>query len=153
MAEAFARHFSGRSIGVESAGSMPSDQVSPVVVEAMREKEIDVSGGVPTRLTAEMARRADRVVTMGCDIDAVWPVPGVEAVDWGIEDPSGKSLDEVRPIRDQVEARVADLLAELEAVLADVWPAAFGQSPAQTLQELDGGLPRAGEQLLLVHSH
>ena len=111
MAEAFAR-----SLGLDarSAGTMPPGAVNPVVVEAMREKGIDISGNRPKMLTAEMIDRATLVFTMGCSVESVCPRPMLarmqkKLVDWDLEDPKGKPIEEVRKIRDEIEARVRKL--------------------------------------------
>ena len=111
MAEAFTRRLAGDAIEVASAGTMPSDRVNPVVAEVMLEKGIDLSGNRPKLLTAEMAERADRLVTMGCSLEEACPVPA-EAEDWGLDDPAGKPAEEVRRIRDTVEEKVKLLLEE-----------------------------------------
>ncbi len=92
-----------------SAGTRPGERVHPEVVEAMREVGIDLSGARPQLLTDELARQADLLVTMGCGEDCP-VVPGVERDDWPLEDPSGRAADAVRRIRDQIGARVAELL-------------------------------------------
>lgn len=114
MAAGFARELGGDRVVVHSAGSAPGEQLNPAVVAAMKEKEIDISDEVPHKLTDEMGRSADVIVTMGCG-DACPVYPGKRYVDWELTDPAGKSLDEVRPIRDDVERRIAALLDELLA--------------------------------------
>ena len=115
MAAAFAREHGGGSIVAESAGTMPSERVHPVVVEAMLERGIDLSGAAPKLLTDEMANEADRAITMGCAIEDVCPAGLVETEDWALEDPSGKPIERVREIRDEIERRVRALLAEVGA--------------------------------------
>jgi arsenate reductase (thioredoxin) len=107
------RHAEGR-VMVRSAGSTPADEVNPAVVEAMAEVGIDISHEVPKRLTDEAAQDADVVVTMGCG-DACPVFPGTRYLDWELPDPSGKPVEEVRPIRDQIDGLVRGLLAELFA--------------------------------------
>lgn len=97
----------------ESAGTTPAEHVHPEVVEAMRELEIDLSGARPRRLTQEMAERADAVVTMGCGDECPY-VPGKRYLDWDVEDPKARTLEEVRVIRDEIERRVLALVAELD---------------------------------------
>jgi arsenate reductase len=99
-------------VSVRSAGSEPADRLNPVVVEAMAEVGIDISGQMPKALSDEAARAADVVVTMGCG-DACPVYPGKRYEDWELEDPSGKGLDEVRGIRDEIARRVDALLSEL----------------------------------------
>src|SRR6266404_3854604 len=101
-------------IGVRSAGSAPADEVNPVVVEAMREAGVDISRELPKPLTGEAVQGADVVVTMGCG-DACPVFPGKRYEDWELEDPSGKDLETVRRIRDEIDARVVRLIVELVA--------------------------------------
>jgi protein-tyrosine-phosphatase len=95
-----------------SAGTTPAAHVHPEVVEVMRELGIDLSGRVPRKLTTELAERADVVVTMGCG-DACPYIPGKRYIDWDLEDPTGRPLDEVRATRDLIAAKVTELAAEL----------------------------------------
>lgn len=95
-----------------SAGTTPAAAVHPEVVEAMRELGVDLSGRIPHRLEQSDAEWADVVVTMGCG-DACPYIPGVRYVDWKLEDPSGRPVEEVRDIRDEIERRVAELVREL----------------------------------------
>jgi arsenate reductase len=92
-----------------SAGTRPAEEVHPEVVEAMREVGIDLSAAQPTRLTDELARGADLLVTMGCGEECP-VVPGLEREDWPLDDPKGRPADQVRRIRDQIRARVLELL-------------------------------------------
>jgi protein-tyrosine-phosphatase len=106
-------HAAGR-VRVLSAGSEPADAVHPAVLEAMAERRVDLHDAVPKRLEDEAVREADVVVTMGCG-DACPVYPGKRYEDWELPDPAGKSLEEVRPIRDEIDRRVRSLLAELTA--------------------------------------
>ena len=106
-----ARHAAGR-VRVRSAGSEPAETVNPAVVAAMAELGIDLKAAGPRRLEDEAVREADVVVTMGCG-DACPVYPGKRYEDWALPDPSGLGLDEVRPIRDEIERRVRALLAGL----------------------------------------
>ena len=111
MAQAFAEKY---GVKAESAGTVPASRVNPTVVEAMKEKGIDVSRNIPRMLTPEMINRASLVVTMGCSVEEVCPKPMLaqmqkKLVDWNLKDPKGKSLPEVREIRDEIEKRVLDL--------------------------------------------
>ena len=106
-------HAAGR-VRVLSAGSEPAAAVHPGVLEAMAERGIDLSDAVPKRLDDEAVREADVVVTMGCG-DACPVYPGRRYEDWELSDPAGKSVDEVRPIRDEIDRRVRRLLDELTA--------------------------------------
>lgn len=94
-----------------SAGTSPADRVHPEVVDAMREVGIDLSSATPQTLTAELAREADLLVTMGCG-DKCPYVPGLRVEDWPLEDPKGKPLARVREIRDEIRGRVEALLRE-----------------------------------------
>jgi arsenate reductase (thioredoxin) len=105
------RYAAGR-VRVRSAGSEPADRLNPAVVEAMAEVGIDLSAEKPTGLQDEVVRSADVVITMGCG-DACPVYPGIRYEDWELPDPAGKSLEEVRPIRDQIDGKVRALLAEL----------------------------------------
>jgi arsenate reductase (thioredoxin) len=113
MAEGLLAARAGDRVDVRSAGSMPADRLDSGVVEVLAEIGIDASSRRPKALTDEAVRAADVVVTMGCG-DACPVYPGKRYEDWQIEDPAGKSLDEVRHIRDEIGARVEALLTELE---------------------------------------
>jgi arsenate reductase len=101
-------------VHVRSAGSDPGEQINPAVVDAMAELGIDLGEEFPKPLTDEVVRAADAVITMGCG-DACPVYPGKRYLDWELDDPAGKPLDEVRRIRDELDARVEALLAELLA--------------------------------------
>jgi protein-tyrosine-phosphatase len=105
------RHARGR-VHVRSAGSTPADEINASVVAAMEELGLDLSSEFPKPLTDEYVQAADVVITMGCG-DACPIYPGKRYLDWELPDPAGKSLGEVRPIRDEIDRRVRDLLAEL----------------------------------------
>ena len=102
-------------VHVRSAGSEPADRINPAVVEAMREIGLDLSKQFPKPLTNEFVREADVVVTMGCG-DACPIYPGKRYLDWELPDPAGKSVEEVREIRDEIGRRVTVLLDEMSAV-------------------------------------
>jgi arsenate reductase len=106
-----AKHAAGR-VTVRSAGSDPADRINPAVVEAMAEVGVDLSGELPKPLTDGSVRSADVVITMGCG-DACPIYPGKRYEDWGLDDPAGKGLEEVRPIRDELDRRVRALLGQL----------------------------------------
>ena len=112
MAEAFTRHLSNGAVEAESAGTQPSTGVNPIVVEAMAEIGIDLAGHHPKVISQEMVDRADSVFTMGCSIDESCPATFVPSEDWGLEDPAGKDIEHVRRIRDQIKAKVRDLLGD-----------------------------------------
>jgi arsenate reductase len=113
MAEALLKHYSQGSVEVESAGTFPAERVNPVVTEAMREKGIDLSLNTPKLVSQEMVDRAAIVITMGCSIEEACPAVFEPSEDWGLEDPSGKPLEEVRAIRDEIGERVRRLIAGL----------------------------------------
>ncbi|MGQ9455268.1 MAG: arsenate reductase ArsC [Armatimonadota bacterium] len=114
MAEAFARKLGEGRIEVESAGTEPAGELNPTVVEAMREIDFDMSGHYPKLLTLEMVRSADRIITMGCGVESgVCPAEFLPTQDWGLEDPAGKPIEEVRKIRDEIRARVEELVREI----------------------------------------
>ncbi|MGA2969613.1 MAG: arsenate reductase ArsC [Acidimicrobiales bacterium] len=112
MAAGFARTLGGNRVVVHSAGSAPGETLNPAVVEVMKEKGIDITSESPRKLTDEMGLNADVIVTMGCG-DACPVYPGKRYVDWELMDPAGKDVDEVRQIRDDIERRVRNLLADL----------------------------------------
>ncbi|MFI7482304.1 arsenate reductase ArsC [Kocuria sp. M1R5S2] len=112
MAAAYLTHLSGGRIEVRSAGSAPADAVNPAAVEAMAEEGIDLSAETPKVLTDEAVQDSDVVITMGCG-DACPFHPGKRYEDWKLEDPAGKGVAAVRPIRDEIRARVQALITEL----------------------------------------
>lgn len=112
MAAGYMRELSGGAVEVRSGGSEPGDQINPMAIRAMAEEGIDISQAVPQLMTSDQVRDADVVITMGCgDVCPIFP--GKRYEDWELVDPKGKSIDEVRPIRDDIKARVRELLAEL----------------------------------------
>lgn len=92
-----------------SAGTHPAEAVHPVVIEVMREAGIDLTGAKPQKLTDELARQAEVLITMGCGDECPY-VPGLRRLDWPLRDPKGLSLEEVRAIRDDIRRRVSDLI-------------------------------------------
>jgi arsenate reductase (thioredoxin) len=112
MAAGWMRHLAGDRVEVFSGGSEPAEEVNKVAVEAMAEKDIDISGEVPQPWADEIVRAADVVVTMGCG-DACPVFPGKLYLDWELDDPSGQPIEVVRRIRDDLESRVRVLLDEL----------------------------------------
>ena len=112
MAAAFLRHHAGDRLVVRSAGSMPASEVNQGVVASMAELGIEITDTVPKKLTDEAVEASDVVITMGCG-DACPIYPGKRYLDWELEDPAGKTADEIRPIRDEINRRVRDLLTEL----------------------------------------
>lgn len=112
MAAGFLTALAGDAIEVRSAGSAPADAVNPAAVEAMAEVGIDISAQNPKILTTDAVQASDVVITMGCG-DTCPFFPGKSYRDWVLDDPAGKGVEAVRPIRDQIKARVQDLIAEL----------------------------------------
>ena len=112
MAAALLDHHAQGRVHVRSAGSTPADEINPAVVEAMAEVGLDLSHEFPKPLTTEVVEAADVVITMGCG-DACPVFPGKRYLDWELTDPSGLPVEEVRPIRDEIDRRVQALLVEL----------------------------------------
>jgi protein-tyrosine-phosphatase len=112
MAAALLHHHAQGRVHVRSAGSAPTSEINPAVVAAMDELGLDLSREFPKPLTDETVRAADVVITMGCG-DACPLYPGKRYLDWELDDPAGKGVDAVRPIRDEIDRRVQGLLAEL----------------------------------------
>lgn len=112
MAAGFLQELSGGRVEVLSAGSEPGDRINPVAIQAMSEVGIDIAGNTPKILTTEAVRASDVVITMGCG-DTCPIFPGKRYEDWELTDPAGLPLEQVRPIRDEIRARVESLLAEL----------------------------------------
>ena len=112
MAAGFLTHLAGDRVTVRSAGSAPAESVNPAVVAAMAEVGIDLSAEIPKVLTDEAALASDVIITMGCG-DACPLFPGKRYLDWQLADPAGQGVDAVRPIRDDIEARIKDLIGEL----------------------------------------
>ena len=112
MAAGWLRHLAGDAIEVRSAGSEPADQINPVAVEAMREVGIDITDQTPKQLDWDTAQASDVIITMGCG-DACPIFPGKRYEDWRLDDPAGKGVEAVRPIRDEIRPRVEALVADL----------------------------------------
>ena len=112
MAAAYARVLSGGAVEVRSAGSAPAASINPAVREAMLEEGIDISAEKPKILTPEAVEASDVVITMGCGDTCPW-YPGKRYEDWVLADPAGHGIEAVRPIRDEIRARIQALLAEL----------------------------------------
>ena len=112
MAAALLARHAGDRVTVRSAGSEPAEQLNPAVVEAMREIGVDIASEKPKLLTGELAQDADVVVSMGCG-DTCPVFPGKRYLDWELDDPAGLGLDEVRPIREEIDAHVRALAAEI----------------------------------------
>ena len=116
MAAAFLIHHSKGAVSVRSAGTAPADSINPAVIEAMQEKGIDLlaMGAKPKILESEIVMGSDYVITMGCGDECPF-FPGVSYLDWALEDPAGKGVDSVRPIRDEIEKRVLALLEQIQS--------------------------------------
>lgn len=117
MAEAFAKKLGEGIIEVESAGTSPAESLNPVVIEAMREIGYDMSAHHPKPMTSEMVNSADQVITMGCGVvlegaveSSICPSVFVESEDWALEDPAEQPLEKVRAIRDEIQAKVEELV-------------------------------------------
>ena len=113
MAAGFAEALGAGRVRVLSAGSEPADRINPVAVAAMAEVGIDIGGARPRILAVDDVRASDVVITMGCG-DACPIFPGKRYEDWELTDPAGLAIDEIRPIRNDIERRVKDLLAGLD---------------------------------------
>lgn len=114
MASGYLQHLAGDRIQVLSAGTEPKDQVNPSAVAAMAEEGIDIGANTPKVLTTEAVKESDYVITMGCG-DKCPYFPGKHYLDWPLSDPAGKGVDDVRPIRDEIRAKVEALIAEIDA--------------------------------------
>jgi protein-tyrosine-phosphatase len=112
LAAGLLHHHAAGAVHVRSAGSAPADEINPAVREAMAEIGLDISREFPKPLTDDVVRAADVVITMGCG-DACPVYPGKRYLDWELDDPAGRGIDAVRPIRDEIDRRVRALLAEL----------------------------------------
>jgi arsenate reductase (thioredoxin) len=117
MAAGWLRHLVGDAVEVRSAGSIPGDQVNPAAIQAMAEVGIDISDQRPKVLTTDAVEASDVVITMGCG-DACPIFPGKRYLDWQLEDPAGKGVGSVRPIRDDIEQRIRALITELNVPAA-----------------------------------
>jgi arsenate reductase len=114
MSQALFEHVANGRHQARSAGTRPAEHVHQVVVDVMREQGIDLSARQPQKLTDDLGEWADVVVTMGCGDECPY-IPGKKYIDWDLTDPDGKSLDEVRAIRDDINARVRQLAGDLDS--------------------------------------
>jgi arsenate reductase len=112
MAAGYLGALAGDRVDVFSAGSEPKDEINPVAIEAMAEEGIDIAGNVPKILTVDAVKQADVVITMGCG-DACPIFPGKRYEDWQLDDPAGRGIESVRPIRDDIKGRIEQLLTEI----------------------------------------
>ena len=112
MAEAFFNQMAKGAAHAISAGTQPADKINPMVVEVMREVGLDISENKPKPLMMDMVEKADKMITMGCgnEAGALCPAGFIDTEDWELEDPKGKTITEVRKIRDEIRKRVNDLL-------------------------------------------
>jgi arsenate reductase (thioredoxin) len=113
MAAGYLTHLAGDRVTVLSAGSEPADQINPIAVQAMAEDGIDITSAQPKILTTETVKESDVVITMGCG-DTCPIFPGKRYEDWELDDPAGRGIDAVRPIRDDIKTRIEMLLSQLE---------------------------------------
>jgi len=114
MAEAFANLYGREKIRASSAGTMPSNNIHPLIVKVMLEKGIDISKNKPKLLTTKMLQDADAVIAMGCDAKGFCPAPLLKKViNWELKNPKGKSIEKVRQIRDEIEKNVLKLISDL----------------------------------------
>jgi len=113
MAAGYLNALAGDRVQVLSAGTEPKDQVNPSAVEAMAEEGIDIANNTPKVLTDESVKESDYVITMGCG-DTCPFFPGKVYLDWPLNDPAGKGVEDVRPIRDEIKAKVEALIAEID---------------------------------------
>jgi protein-tyrosine-phosphatase len=114
MAAGYLQALAGDRVQVLSAGTAPKDSVNPSAIAAMAEEGIDIANSTPKVLTDESVKESDYVITMGCG-DACPFFPGKTYLDWPLNDPAGKGVDEVRPIRDEIRAKVEALISEIDA--------------------------------------
>lgn len=116
MAEAiFNSHINGKALAF-SAGTKPAERINPVVVEVMREIGLDISKNSPKLLTLEMLEDSDLVVTMGCNVEEACPASFVQTEDWKLDDPAGKSIEQVRQIRNQVDIKAIELVKHVTRI-------------------------------------
>jgi len=114
MAEAFAKTYGKGKIDAVSAGTMPSSEVNPLVIQVMRERGTDLSSNKPKLVTGQMVQEADMIIVMGCSAQGFCPAPLLnKVVDWGIEDPKGKPIERIREIRDEIEKEVKKLINKI----------------------------------------
>ena len=113
MAEALLNHLAGGRYIAESMGTLPSERINPVVAQVMKEVGINIEEKRPKMITQEAVDRAGKVITMGCSIEEACPANLVLTEDWGLEDPEGKPIEQVRKIRDEIGRRVRKLAEEL----------------------------------------
>jgi len=128
MAAALLTHYAGDRVIVRSAGSAPAESINPAVIEAMNEIGIDLQavGATPKKLTDAAVQASDVVITMGCG-DACPFYPGKQYLDWTLDDPAGKGVAAVRPIRDEIDRRIRALVDELLGTTTSTAATRLGQ--------------------------
>ena len=115
MAEAFANQYGKGKVIASSAGVRLAENVTPIVIEVMKERGIDISSNTPKLLTPKMLEEVDQVITMGCSVEKFCPAPLFRKVtDWRLEDPKGLPIEKVRAIRDEIERKVTKLLEDID---------------------------------------
>ena len=114
MAEALFNHYAAGRAHAFSAGTRPASHIDRAVIEAMIEVGIDIRSQKPKPLTSQMLENADLVITMGCSVEEICLIKHVPAEDWALDDPEGKSIENVKGIRDEIKSRVKVLVKELE---------------------------------------
>jgi len=115
MAQGFFRKYAPKDFEARSAGTVPTSQINPMAVKAMNEVGVDISDQKPKDLTEDMIRNATKIINMGCMDDKFCPVLFVpKVIDWGIEDPKGKPIENIREIRDDIEKRIKQLVQDLD---------------------------------------
>jgi protein-tyrosine-phosphatase len=114
MAAGYLQALAGDRVQVLSAGTEPKEQVNPSAVAVMAEEGIDIANNAPKVLTTEAVQDSDFVITMGCGDECPY-FPGKQYRDWPLNDPAGKGIEDVRPIRDEIRAKVEALIAEIDA--------------------------------------
>lgn len=114
MAEALFNHYSAGTVKAFSAGTRPASHTDRTVVEAMREVGIDTRSQHPKMLCPDMLEDTDKVITMGCGAESIYPAAFVSTEDWQLEDPEGKPIEKVREIRDEIKAKVKKLINEIQ---------------------------------------
>jgi arsenate reductase (thioredoxin) len=111
MAEAFFNRLSGEKARALSAGTQPSEKVSPIVAQVMKEIGIDISSNKPKPLTPELLQSADKAIVMGCGIEKSCPAAIIPMENWELDDPEGKTVEEVRKIRDEIQKNITNLIS------------------------------------------
>ncbi len=115
MAEGFFKKYSSGNYEPISAGTVPTNQINPLAIEAMKEIGIDISNQKPKELTEDMMRNSTKIINMGCMDKNFCPTLFVpKVIDWGIEDPKGKPIEQIKEIRDEIETRVKEIVKEFE---------------------------------------